>query len=160
MGPAKISPSAWSPSGRLRKQRFLTIVEEIAERKRAEQAPEKRGRFRDFLSGSCRHAQTGRWEMVATERSVLEILATYKTNCAERRLRCDTSRRPPGVSPQSAGFLQEISPWSTEKRYIHKEGAIVWARCVSLVRDQDNRPQYFISVDDNTERYRRARSSG
>jgi PAS domain S-box-containing protein len=48
----------------------------------------------------------------------------------------------------------EISSWSTEKRYVRKDGTIVWARLwASLVRDQDNRPQYFISVvEDITDR--------
>ena len=41
----------------------------------------------------------------------------------------------------------EISSWSVEKRYIHKNGATVWARVhVSLVRDQHHVPRYFISV--------------
>jgi two-component system cell cycle sensor histidine kinase/response regulator CckA len=40
-----------------------------------------------------------------------------------------------------------ISSWSIEKRYIHKNGETVWARVrVSLVSDQCQRPQYFISV--------------
>jgi PAS domain S-box-containing protein len=48
----------------------------------------------------------------------------------------------------------EISSWSVEKRYIHKNGATVWARVhVSLVRDQHHVPQYFISVvEDITDR--------
>jgi len=41
----------------------------------------------------------------------------------------------------------EISSWLAEKRYFHKNGAIVWVRLsISIVRDQDNRPQYFIAV--------------
>jgi PAS domain S-box-containing protein len=48
----------------------------------------------------------------------------------------------------------DISSWLTEKRYIRKDGTIVWARLwVSLVLDPDKRPQYFISVmEDITER--------
>src|SRR5215469_2568249 len=41
----------------------------------------------------------------------------------------------------------EISSWSTEKRCIRKDGVIVWARLfVSLVRDLDGHPQYFVAV--------------
>ena len=41
----------------------------------------------------------------------------------------------------------EISPGSTEKRYIRKYGTTVWGRLfVSLVRDQNNQPQYFVAV--------------
>ena len=36
----------------------------------------------------------------------------------------------------------EISSWSTEKRYVHKNGATVWGKVhVSLVRDQHKQPQ-------------------
>lgn len=47
----------------------------------------------------------------------------------------------------------ESSSWLKEKRYIRKDEVIVWGRLfTSLVRDQDNQPQYFISVvEDITE---------
>ncbi len=41
----------------------------------------------------------------------------------------------------------EISSWSQEKRFIRKEGGIVWGRVfTSLVRDSHNQPQYYITV--------------
>jgi two-component system cell cycle sensor histidine kinase/response regulator CckA len=41
----------------------------------------------------------------------------------------------------------EISSWMTEKRYIRKYGNVVWGRLfVSLVRDRNDQPQYFIAV--------------
>uniref|UniRef100_Q027F8 histidine kinase n=1 Tax=Solibacter usitatus (strain Ellin6076) TaxID=234267 RepID=Q027F8_SOLUE len=41
----------------------------------------------------------------------------------------------------------EIASCTTEKRYLHKSGATVWARVnVSLVRDQNQAAQYFIGV--------------
>jgi two-component system cell cycle sensor histidine kinase/response regulator CckA len=48
----------------------------------------------------------------------------------------------------------EISSHSMEKRYVHKDGTIVSTRrYLSLVRDQDNLPQYFIAVvEDITEK--------
>src|SRR5215472_449232 len=48
----------------------------------------------------------------------------------------------------------EISSWSTEKRSIRKDGVIVWARLfLSLVRDLDGHPQYFVAVvEDITEK--------
>jgi PAS domain S-box-containing protein len=48
----------------------------------------------------------------------------------------------------------EMSSWSTQKRYIGKDGCTVWVRLsTSLVRGQDNQPQYFISVvEDITEK--------
>ena len=54
----------------------------------------------------------------------------------------------------------ETVSYSTEKRFLHKDGATVWARVnVSLVRDQDNQPQYFIGVvEDTTERIQAERA--
>lgn len=48
----------------------------------------------------------------------------------------------------------EISSHSMEKRLVCKSGAILWVRrFLSLVRDQDNSPQYYISVvEDITEK--------
>src|SRR5579871_6664760 len=48
----------------------------------------------------------------------------------------------------------EISIWSKEKRYIRKDGSVVWGRLfTSLVRDQHNQPQYFLTVvEDITEK--------
>jgi PAS domain S-box-containing protein len=47
-----------------------------------------------------------------------------------------------------------ISSHSMEKRFVRKDGTIFWGRLNrSLVRDQDNQPQYFIAVvEDITDR--------
>ena len=51
-------------------------------------------------------------------------------------------------------LANEISAYQLEKRYLCKSGEVVWALLtVSLVRDEQQRPQYFISqVLDITER--------
>ena len=48
----------------------------------------------------------------------------------------------------------EITSYSTEKRCLRKNGSPVWVRVnVSLVRDHNHAPQYFIGVmEDSTER--------
>jgi diguanylate cyclase (GGDEF)-like protein/PAS domain S-box-containing protein len=50
----------------------------------------------------------------------------------------------------------DISSYSLDKRYLHKNGETVWANLnVSLVRDDDGAPEYFISVvKDITDRKR------
>src|SRR5271165_4430099 len=47
----------------------------------------------------------------------------------------------------------EISSYKMEKRYFHKEGRVVWALLgVSLLRDKQNKPLYFISqIEDISE---------
>lgn len=47
-----------------------------------------------------------------------------------------------------------VESYLTEKRYIHKDGHIVWASlCASLLWDEHRRPQYFISqIQDITEK--------
>jgi PAS domain S-box-containing protein len=54
----------------------------------------------------------------------------------------------------------EISSNKMEKRYIRKDGSIVWVTLsTSLVRDQENQPQYFTSVaEDITDRVRAERA--
>jgi PAS domain S-box-containing protein len=54
----------------------------------------------------------------------------------------------------------EISAWSSEGRYIGKDGVTGWARVfVSLVRNQANEPHYFVTVvEDITERIRAERA--
>ena len=45
-------------------------------------------------------------------------------------------------------YLEDgLSSWSGEKRYIHKNGSAVWVKLfVSDVRDDNNRPEYFVTV--------------
>jgi diguanylate cyclase (GGDEF)-like protein/PAS domain S-box-containing protein len=51
----------------------------------------------------------------------------------------------------------QISTYSMEKRYAHKDGNIIWVNLtVSLVNDDDGKPQYFISVVEDISSRRRA----
>jgi two-component system, cell cycle sensor histidine kinase and response regulator CckA len=48
----------------------------------------------------------------------------------------------------------ELVRYETDKRYLHKSGAVVWGRAsVALLRDDDARPMYFLTIiQDITER--------
>ncbi len=65
---------------------------------------------------------------------------------------------PQDVEPQVAQMnlllAGKIPSFSMEKRYIHKEGQVLWARVHgSSIRDHENRPTHFIKVlEDITER--------
>jgi PAS domain S-box-containing protein len=51
----------------------------------------------------------------------------------------------------------EISSYKMEKRYFHKEGRVVWALLgVSLLRDKQNKPLYFISQIEDISDMKRA----
>jgi PAS domain S-box-containing protein len=51
----------------------------------------------------------------------------------------------------------EIHTYSMEKRYIRKDGALIWINLtVSLVRDVRNEPQYFIAVIENISQRKQA----
>jgi PAS domain S-box-containing protein len=62
---------------------------------------------------------------------------------------------PDDLEKESA-FLQELidnrrSSYRLKKRYIHKDGSIVWIDLhVALVRDKDNNPQYLIGIIEPT----------
>ncbi len=44
----------------------------------------------------------------------------------------------------------ELQQYDLEKRYLHRDGSIVWVHlAVSLVRESEGRPKYFISVVDD-----------
>jgi diguanylate cyclase (GGDEF)-like protein/PAS domain S-box-containing protein len=53
-------------------------------------------------------------------------------------------------------FSGKINSYETERRYIHRDGHIVWCLVtVSLIRDEDGEPQYFVGqMQDITERKR------
>ena len=53
-------------------------------------------------------------------------------------------------------FAGRIDSYETERRYFHKDGHVVWCLVtVSLIRDQDGEPQYFVGqMQDISERKR------
>lgn len=61
-----------------------------------------------------------------------------------------------GLTHAQKMLAGEQSTYSTEKRYLRKDGAVIWASLtVSLVRNESNAPEYFISViEDISERKR------
>lgn len=54
----------------------------------------------------------------------------------------------------------ELDSYSVEKRFIHKEGHYVWARLtLSLVRDQQGRPDYEIAIIENISERKQAQEA-
>ena len=138
---------------------FLGVIADITERKRSEarlRESEERFRksFEDAPIGMALVSLEGRWVRVnrvicaMVGYSEAELLATdFQTLTHPDDLQLDMSF----VRQLLAG---EIRDFKMEKRYFHKNGRIVNVLLgVSLVRDDDGKPLYFISqIQDVTER--------
>ncbi len=142
-------------------QYFVVHVDDITERKRAEEALHEseehfRGVFEQAPSGMCVSGLDGRFIQVNaalcrmlgySEEELLEIRwenLTHPDDLASSRRRIEQLQNEPG------GFVE------AEKRYIHRGGSVVWGRTrISMVRDAGGKPQHFVvHMEDITERKR------
>src|SRR5262245_9387584 len=133
---------------------LATVAAPIAqgiERKRAEQAlSESEERFRSAFDhatiGMALVAPDGRFLQV--NRSVCELLGYSEQELLATDFQSLTH---PGdldanVTHTRQTLAGEIQAFQMDKRYIHKQGHTVWASLgVSLLRDADGQPLYFIS---------------
>ena len=135
------------------------MTSEETERKRTEAALiESEDKFRAiFAQAAVGISQTsihGEW-LLANDR-LCEILGYTQAELRGKTFLDIThpDDREANIVARHQFLAGEISSWSAEKRYINKNGATVWAKVsVSLVRDQQDLPQYFISVvEDITDR--------
>lgn len=132
---------------------------EVAERRRAEEAlRESEERFRAIFSqAAVGIAQTSpQGELLLLNNRFSEIVGYTQAELRGKTFADIThpDDRGASIAARDQFLAGEISSGSTEKRYIQKNGATVWARLhVSLVRDQHHAPQYFIVVvEDITDR--------
>lgn len=138
---------------------FTGVIREVTERKRTEDAlREMRDRFRSIFDhapiGVAMVSLEGRYLQV--NRSLCEILGY-----TEKELRALTWQEitHPDDLAASSDYARrivkgEFPRYHLEKRFLHAEGRTVWASLsVSLVRDAESKPQYFVSqIQDITER--------
>jgi PAS domain S-box-containing protein len=131
---------------------WITVVADVTGRHEAEERLRKsEERFRvTFFQAAVGIAQTsidGQW-LLLNDR-FCEILGYSREEFREKTFIDITHPDDHEASLMANRKLLagEISSWSSLKRYIRKDGCIVWARLfVSLVRDQHNEAQYFVSV--------------
>ncbi|MEP7218841.1 MAG: PAS domain S-box protein, partial [Bacteroidota bacterium] len=140
---------------------FLGIAQDITDRKRFESAlrdSEERFRraFDDAPIGMALVSTEGRW--IRVNHVICDILGYTEEELHARRFQDithpdDLDADIGHVNAILAGGMQS---YEMEKRYIHKDGSLVWVRLsVSLVRDSEDRPLHFISqIEDITERKR------
>jgi two-component system sensor histidine kinase UhpB len=138
---------------------WITVVADVTERHEAEERLRKsEERFRaTFFQAAVGIAQTsvdGQWRLLNDR--LCEIVGYSREELREKRLIEIThpDDREASLAARDKLLAGEISTWSSDKRYIRKDGVTVWARVfVSLVRDQHNEPEYFVSVmEDTTEK--------
>jgi len=98
----------------------------------------------------------GRWLQV--NKALLDIVGYTEGEMLERDFQTITH---PDDLAQDLVFVKELfngqrAAYQMDKRYIHKNGTIVWIQLnVSLVRDNQNTPLYYIAqIQDITERLR------
>jgi diguanylate cyclase (GGDEF)-like protein/PAS domain S-box-containing protein len=140
---------------------FVSQMEDITERKRAEAAlREEAARFRLSFD----NAPIGK-ALVAPDGRFLEVnpalcgIVGYSRH--ELRAKTFQDVTHPDDLDADLEFVRqmiagELRTYSMEKRYLHADGHVVWINLfVSLVRDDTNKPLYFISqIQDITERKR------
>jgi PAS domain S-box-containing protein/putative nucleotidyltransferase with HDIG domain len=131
---------------------FLAIIQDITERKQAEKElreSEKRfsATFDQAAVGIAHVATDGRWLRV--NHKLCDIVGYSQDELLTKTFQDIT--HPDDLETDLLYVRQvladEIKTYSMEKRYIRKNGSIVWINLtVSLVRDADGKPGYFISV--------------
>ena len=98
------------------------------------------GRFLDVNSFFCR--------MLGYSRTELCSMGFTSITHSE-----DQNRSRDGMAKMMEGL---IPVFKIEKRYIHKDGSIVWASVASsLLRDSDGRPLYFVNMVSDITEYKR-----
>ncbi|MHC1744194.1 MAG: PAS domain S-box protein [Syntrophobacteraceae bacterium] len=119
---------------------------------------ESEARFRTTFEaaavGIAQVSPEGRWLWM--NRKLSEIVGYSKAELLDRTYRDITH---PGDLEANVKLVEQILAGATdtssfEKRYVRKDGAVVWANITtSLTREPDGRPKFFISVvEDITER--------
>ena len=130
----------------------MSIIQDITERRRAqrdlhESEARYRATFEQAAIGIAHVGLDGRW--LAVNDKLCAITGYTREELLRKRFQDVT--HPDDVGGDLAGMTELIAGRSTimtrEKRYVRKDGAIVWIRLTSaLVRGDDGEPAYVLSV--------------
>jgi PAS domain S-box-containing protein/diguanylate cyclase (GGDEF)-like protein len=132
---------------------------DITEKKRVEEAlKESESRFRSAFDASAIGMAIvgldGRWLQV--NRSLCESIGYPEDELLAKTFKDLTHPEDLDKDREHAQRLihDEIPYYHIEKRYLHRDGYIVWVLlCVSMVRDEKGYPLYFVcQIEDITER--------
>jgi diguanylate cyclase (GGDEF)-like protein/PAS domain S-box-containing protein len=140
---------------------FVCFHQDITERKRAEKALQEseqrfRNSFRDAAIGMALVGTDGRWLQI--NRALCRIVGYPEEELLEKTFQEITH---PEDLDADLGHVRrmlagEIETYQMEKRYLHKEGHVIWILLsVSMVHDEDGEPLYLIAqIQDISERQR------
>jgi len=137
----------------------IGIVRDITARKKMEEElKESAGKFQaafeDAGTGMALVGTDGRWLRV--NRVLCDMIGYSEKELLEKTFQDLTHRDD---LEKDLAFVRqmlrgEISRYQTEKRYIRKDGQVLWAQLnAAIIRDAEGTPQYFVSqIQDITER--------
>ncbi|WP_165485131.1 PAS domain-containing sensor histidine kinase [Legionella rowbothamii] len=134
---------------------LTTIARDITERKAAEDATKA---SEEIFRSAMQHAATGMALISPTGKwlNVNHSMCTMLGYSEEELLQSDfqTLTYPDDLETDLENVLlmlnKQIDNYQMEKRYIHKDGHLVWGLLsVSLVWDNDGTPKYFVSLVQN-----------
>jgi PAS domain S-box-containing protein len=148
--PVEASMSSWRGTGG--EERIGIFFRDLSERKQAEEAlRESEEQFRatfDHAAVGIAHVGTdGQWLRI--NQRLCDIVGYTREELLQRTFQDITHPEDleAGLKQARRLITGEIRTHSTEKRYIRKDGSVVWANlAVSLVREPSGEPKYFISI--------------
>ncbi len=113
-----------------------------------------RATFENAAVGICHTAIDGRW--LSVNQKLCDLLGYTREELLERTW-MDTTHpddRAAGLAPADSLVRGERPSDSLEKRFIRKDGTVIWATVTpSIRRDAEGRPDYFIAfIQDISER--------
>ncbi len=126
---------------------WLNTARMQVEEKLRQSEQQFRATFNQAAVGIAHVAENGQWLRV--NQKLCDIIGYTSEELLERSFQDITY---PEDLDADIGYVRqvlasEIQTYSMEKRYIHKNGSLVWINLtVSLVRKEDGEPDYFISV--------------
>ena len=151
------SIAAYSPE----QDYFAIVLRDITQHKQAERKLRRsewrfKGTFENAAVGFAQVSLEGRWLDVNTK--LCEIFGYSREELLQKSL--EEITHPGDLEEDNAQASRlacgRIDHYSLEKRYLHKDGHIVWTNLTgSVQRDEEGHPLYFINVVEDISRRKR-----